>query len=207
MKNRTLRAIIVGLETLIVFVLLILWLSVESLQESKNLWVLFFYNFPSQFLIAIVPHEPVLFYFAKFYSPVTVAAVATAGTVLTEYFNYSVFNFFADFSPVEKAKQWKVVARLMALFSKAPFASLWIAGVSPIPFYPFRFLAVLSEYPLRRYLLAVLTARFPRFVLYAWLGAMLQIPDLWLMIIFIGIGIVILVPAFKQYRRQKQHKL
>ncbi|OQX52559.1 MAG: hypothetical protein B5M54_08635, partial [Candidatus Aminicenantes bacterium 4484_214] len=51
-------------QILFVLILLIIWLSWSDLRTSRSLWVLFFYSFPSEFLIAVVPHEPVLLYFA-----------------------------------------------------------------------------------------------------------------------------------------------
>jgi len=90
------KTLIFVLQIIVVAALLVVWLSSESIQKSKNLWVLFIYSFPSQFLIPIVPHEPVLLYFGKFYSPLTVALVDIAGTLLTEALNYSVFKFIVD---------------------------------------------------------------------------------------------------------------
>ena len=49
------RTLIFALQIIVVAALLVLWLSSESIQKSKDLWVLFIYSFPSQFLIPIVP--------------------------------------------------------------------------------------------------------------------------------------------------------
>jgi len=62
------KTLIFVLEIALVVTLLVVWASSKSLQQSKSLWVLFFYSFPAEFLIAIVPHEPILLYFGKFYS-------------------------------------------------------------------------------------------------------------------------------------------
>ena len=50
------RTLIFALQIIVVAALLVVWLSSESIQKSKNLWVLFIYSFPSQFLIPIIPH-------------------------------------------------------------------------------------------------------------------------------------------------------
>lgn len=189
-----LKAIIVAVEICFVLTLLGLWLSVPGLQESKSLWVLFLYNFPSQFLVAVVPHEPVYFYFSKFYSPLAVTAVALAGTMITEYINYSVFQYFLDFKLLKKAMGNRYVQKLISLFNKAPFSALSIAAVSPIPFYPFRFLAVMSHYPLAKYLLAVFCARSIRFYLFAIFGAALNLSDGLLLAFF---GVLILITALQ----------
>ncbi|NOY59208.1 MAG: VTT domain-containing protein [Calditrichaeota bacterium] len=206
MKNKTfkIRAAIVIFEIGIILFLLIVWMSSKSIRESKSLWILFLYNFPSQFLIAIVPHEPVFLFYSKFYAPLTVTVVATIGTVITEYLNYSIFGFFAEFRPVQKFKNGRVVQKILLLFKKAPFSALWIAGISPIPFYPFRFMVVLSDYPLWKYLLAVLTSRFPRFYLFALAGRAIQLPNYILITFFGAITVVLYVPLIRKLRKKKQ---
>jgi membrane protein YqaA with SNARE-associated domain len=120
--------------------LFVWWFSSDSVHQSRNLWVLFFYSFPSEFIIATVPHEPVLLYFARFHPPWTVALVAISGTVLTEALNYTAFKFVADLQLFRKMLANKAVNKTVVLFNKFPFAALWIAGFTPVPFYPFRFL-------------------------------------------------------------------
>ena len=143
-RLRTLRRYAVFTEVLLIVVLLILWFGSAGLRKSKNLWVLFLYNFPSMFLIPVVPHEPVFLYFSKFYKPLTVTLVALFGTLATEFINYHVFSFFKETKPLQNVQNAGFVKKLIALFNKAPFLALWVAGFTPIPFYPFRFLVVLA---------------------------------------------------------------
>jgi membrane protein YqaA with SNARE-associated domain len=202
-KNLLIRMIIVILELALIAVLLALWLSSESIRESKSIWILFFYNFPSQFLIAFVPHEPILFYYSKFYSVEYVTFVALAGTLITEVINYSVFGYFADLKSLERFRNSKIVNYLINLFNKAPFSALLIAGFTPVPFYPFRFLVVLANYPVAKYLLAVFLSRTPRFYLLALLGKTLDLSDGLIISFFMIIGFVIFIPLIKGYRRRK----
>jgi len=62
------RTTIVVLQLVFVGALLAVWLLVDQVRESKSLWILFFYSFPSEFLIAPLPHEPIFFYFGKYYA-------------------------------------------------------------------------------------------------------------------------------------------
>jgi len=163
--------------------LLIWWLTSSSLRESKSLWVLFLYCFPAEFIIATVPHEPVLLYFGKFYSPLTVALISVAGTALTEVLNYTVFKYVADLKVFRKMLESKTVQKTVNLFKKAPFAALWVAGFTPIPFYPFRFLVVIARYPIVKYILAVITSRGPRMYLLALAARVIQFPDYALVIL------------------------
>jgi membrane protein YqaA with SNARE-associated domain len=201
----TIRTIIVSVECGLVLALLVLWLASDTIRASKSLWILFGYSFPSQFLIAIVPHEPVYFFYSKFYAPIVVTLVATAGTVIAEYFNYSIFGYFAEFRPVQRAKQWGVVQKILRIFGKAPFAAIWIAGLSPIPFYPFRFMVVLSEYPLRKYLLAVFLSRMPRFFLLALVGGAVKLPNTAVIMFFVAMMIIIYVPVLKKAGSRISH--
>jgi membrane protein YqaA with SNARE-associated domain len=184
-KSSKIRTLLFIIQVTLVLVLLIGWLSFKILRTSKNLWVLFFYSFPSEFLIAIVPHEPILLYFGKFYSPLTVAAVGIIGTVMTEAINYSAFNYITDTNFFQKIRHKKTVNKIIELFRKSPFLAIWIAGLTPVPFYPFRFLVVLARYPVLKYLLAVFLSRTPRFYLLAYLGHEIKFPDYLLIILFV----------------------
>jgi len=63
--------------------------------------------------------------------------------------------------------------------------ALLVAGFTPVPFYPFRFLVVLAHYPLPKYILAVFLSRTPRYFLLALLGYKLKIPDYLLLVLFV----------------------
>jgi len=198
------KASLFSLQIAFVLVLLIVWISSKGLQESKSLWVLFFYSFPSEFLIATVPHEPVLLYFGKFYSPITVALVAISGTVLTEILNYSTFKYVTDLKIFAKLQQKSAVIKTIRFFNKAPFLTLWVAGITPIPFYPLRFLVVLARYPLLKYILAIFLSRFPRFFILAYLSYKIQIPDYILLALFVLLIVIANVTIFRSLRNRKK---
>jgi len=199
------RTIIFVLEILLVISLLVLILSSNFFQKSKNLWVLFFYSFPAEFLVAIFPHEPILLYFGKFYTPLTVAFVAIAGTVLTEALNYSVFKFVTDTNLFQKIHHRKFVTKIVGLFNKAPFIALLVAGLTPVPFYPFRFLVVMAHYPLAKYILAVFLSRTPRFFLLALLGQAIKIPDYLLLALFTVLIISVNVPFLRKLLKKRKN--
>jgi membrane protein YqaA with SNARE-associated domain len=209
MSNRArfiFKTIVFAFEICLIIALIFWWLSSHSAQESQNLWVLFFISFPAEFLIATVPHEPVLLYFAKYYSPLVIALVAVAGTVLVEILNYSVFNYIIDLRLFQKISQNKWVGKMVALFGKAPFAALWVAGFTPIPFYPFRFLVVFAHYPLLKYILAVVLSRTPRFYLLALIGQAIKLSDFLLLIITAILIVAANIPILKKLIKRKQPK-
>ena len=172
-------------EVTLILTLLIIWFCSKSIQSSKSLIVLFFYSFPSEFIVGLVPHEPVLLYYGKYYSPFTVALVAVTGTVLAEALNYSVFSFINSTRLFEKMRRKKIVSKIVELFNKAPFTAIIIAGFTPVPFFPIRFLVVMSNYLEIKYLLAVFLSRAPRFYILAFLGDAFKIPDNILIVLFI----------------------
>ncbi len=197
------RTLTFMLEVALILVLLAVWFSSESIRESKNLWIFFFYSFPAEFLIALVPHEPVLLYFSKFYSPLVVALVAIPGTVLAEMINYSAFKYVGDLKSFSKVRHTKWVSKTIELFNKAPFAALLVAGLTPMPFYPFRFLVVLARYPLPKYVLAIFLSRTPRFYLLALFGHTFKIPDYLFPVIFIALAIPLTYPLAKSLLKKQ----
>jgi len=184
--------------------LLIWWLTTSSLRESKSLWVLFLYCFPAEFIIATVPHEPVLLYFGKFYSPLTVALISVTGTALTEVLNYTIFKYVADLKVFRKMLESKAVQKTVNLFKKAPFIALWVAGFTPIPFYPFRFLVVIARYPIWKYLLAVITSRGPRMYLLALAARVIQFPDYTLAILMAVLIAAANFPILRKVLKRKK---
>jgi len=169
------------------------WLTSQSLRQSHNLWVLFLYCFPSEFLISVVPHEPVILYFGQFARPLTVAAISVAGTALTEILNYATIHYFADFRAVRKLIASRSVQRIVSAFGKAPFPAILAAGFLPVPFYPIRFLVVASRYPLPAYIAGVVLSRAPRFYLLALLGNLVRFRPYQLLILT---GVLVLVLNF-----------
>lgn len=200
------KTAVFALEVAFILTLLVWWLSSDSIRQNKSLWVLFFYAFPAEFLIATVPHEPILLYFGKFYSPLTVALISVGATLLTEILNYTCFKYVMDLRLFQRMLQSKAVRKTVTLFNKAPFAALWVAGFTPIPFYPFRFLVVLAKYPLLKYLLAVLTSRAPRMYLIALAGRAISIPDSLLIALFIVLIAAANIPILRKVWQKKRRQ-
>lgn len=194
-------------EIALILGLLVIWLSSESIRQNKSLWVLFFYAFPAEFLIATVPHEPILLYFGKFYPAHTVALVSVAGTVLTEVLNYTCFKYVMDLQVFQKVVKSKAVSKIVVLFNRAPFLALWVGGFTPVPFYPLRFLVVLARYPLFKYLAAVLTSRAPRMYLIALAGNAVKIPDSLLVLIFVVLIAAANVPILRRVWDRRRGRL
>jgi len=193
-RRSTAQTLILLLEISMILALLIIWLTSESVQRSRSLLVLFFYSFPSEFLIGLIPHEPILLYYGGFYSPFTVALVSVVGTVLAETMNYSVFRFVSDTALFEKMRRKKAVDAIVELFGKAPFTAIVVAGFTPVPFFPIRFLVVMGQYPVLKYALGVFLSRAPRFYILAQIGYTFKIPGFVLIALFIVLIITVNIP-------------
>ncbi|HZD04663.1 MAG TPA: VTT domain-containing protein, partial [Longimicrobiales bacterium] len=196
-RNSTVRLAIVLGEAALVLSLLAVWLLVEDVRTEGSLTVLFLYSFPSEFLVGLVPHEPVLLFYGQLHAAVTVALVAGVGTTMTEGLNYSFLGFFTELGLFEKAREKALVARLIDLFGRAPFLAVVVAGFTPVPFFPIRFLVVMERYPVSRYLLGVFVSRTPRFFLLAALGHVFRIPGWALLALFAAMIVSLYLPLVR----------
>jgi membrane protein YqaA with SNARE-associated domain len=200
------RTLLLVLEFLFIGTLLAIWISSGIIQKSTNLLVLFFYSFPSEFVISVLPHEPALLYFGKFFSPLTVALVALSSTVMVEVSNYFVIHYIFDLQVFQKFEHSRSVDKVVRLFNRVPFLALWIAGFTPIPFYPFRFLVVLGKYPIWKYALAIVLSRGPRFYLLALAGNLIKIPNFLLILFFVFLILTADIPLLKNYLKKRKQK-
>jgi membrane protein YqaA with SNARE-associated domain len=180
----------------IVFILIILVSTITCFllwtfhPELRGIVWLYLYSIPSHVYISFLPHEPVLLYYGKSFNIFAAVAAATAGTLIAGFIDYETLT------PLLKHKKIKGLyydksfyKKAVNFFYKSPFWMLVIAGFSPIPFYPFKFLSIASEYPEKKYLLALLVGRTPRYFLLIWLGYTFKIPN-WILIVAFGIMIV-----------------
>ncbi len=189
------RILIIVAEATLILGILTAWLAFDQLRVNRSLLILFLYSFPSEFLIGLVPHEPVLLFYGEFHPAWTVALVAGVGTVLAEGMNYSFLSFFSDVGMFEKAREKTLVARVIELFGRAPFLAILVAGFTPVPFFPIRFLVVMERYSVARYLLGVFVSRTPRFFLLAALGHAVHFPAWVLASLFAVMILIIYLPV------------
>jgi len=189
------RLVLILAEAALVVGLLLVWILSEGVRESTSLWVLFFYSFPSEFLVGLIPHEPVLIYYGVFHPPLIVAAVAVVSTVMAEGLNYSFFGYFYDMPSLRKALDTKGVQKIADLFRRAPFGTILFAGFTPVPFFPVRFLVVMTGYPVWKYLLGVFLSRAPRFYILALIGVFFEIPASVLATFFLAMLFLVNIPA------------
>ncbi len=173
--------------------------------RSESYIYLAFYSIPANAAISFFPHEPVLIYFGKFANLWLAAAAATVGTVVAGIMDHTVFVPLLNHRTVIAYKDKKVYRRSIDYFLRYPFATLVVAGFTPIPFFPFKFLSFSIHYPLKKYLTALVVARYPRYFLLAWLGAVTDIPN-WLLfaafLVIINLYMIKALPALARKLRE-----
>ncbi|MHC4709353.1 MAG: VTT domain-containing protein [Planctomycetota bacterium] len=146
--------------------------------------LLFLYSIPANAAISVFPHEPVLLYYGKFADLFLVAVVATAGTLVSAYLDHRVFVPILNHRRITHYKRTRFYRKAADYFRRYPFATLVVVGATPLPYWPFKIMAFSIHYPLWRYVLANAVARFPRYWVTAWVGAMIRVPN-WILISFV----------------------
>ncbi len=162
-----------------------IWMMTTKPEKFPYLTV-FFYSIPSNAGISLFPHEPVLIWYGKFLNLWNLSAVAAAGTLVSAFLDYKFFAKVLNLKYSERYKSSDLYGKAHRWFYKMPFVSLVVAGFTPIPFYPFKFMVYSSKYPLWKYLLAVAIGRFPRYYLLATAGKVFQVPDWLIVTAFLG---------------------
>jgi membrane protein YqaA with SNARE-associated domain len=163
------------------------------LPQYSQLFFLFLYSIAGQFIIAVIPHEPTIFYYSKYFSPLSVTLVALLGTLFAEYLNYMLVRLFLQIPKMDDLRKHKTFKKATDYFLKLPFVSLVIAAITPVPFYPFRIIAPASEYPLKKYLLALIIGRTPRFYILAYFGYAVPLPNeiiIGLFVLLFGVSVI-----------------
>lgn len=174
--------------------LVALVLMLQDFSTSSYLY-LAFYAIPANSAISVFPHEPVVIWYGSVGSIWWTAIAAGAGTVVAGFLDHSVFVPVMNLKKLTGYKEKAWYQKAAGLFSKYPFAVIVAAGFTPIPFFPFKFLSFSLQYPLWRYLSALLIGRFPRYLLLAWIGHAIDIPTWLLAAIFGGVIVAYAVKA------------
>jgi membrane protein YqaA with SNARE-associated domain len=135
---------------------------------------LFLGAFFTNVAVSIAPHEPIVIWFGKELGVLTTAIVATLGTLAACWVDRR--HLFPLILQKNVRPERGLMAKMIRGFDRAPFAIIALSGLTPLPFWPFKVLAVSSDYPTSRFLAAVGAGRFPRYLLLAYCGRTLSLP-------------------------------
>lgn len=141
-------------------------------------------------------YEPILMMTGRAYPALLVALVGIAGTLYIEYLNYFLYRAALFHPKLDRARASPLVRKTVALFEKRPFFAVWLCSWSPLPYWAVRFLAPLSGYPVRPYLVATFLGRMPRLWFFAALGSVVPVRTQWLVMLtatMIVLGVAVAV--------------
>lgn len=156
------------------------------------LLTVFFYSIPANAAMSLFPHEPMLVWYGRFVNLLKLSLVATLGTMLALYIDYKFFATLLNLRYSEKYKSRRIYIRARELFNRYPFWVVAAGSLSPLPFYPFKFMVYSTKYPLRNFLGAVAVGRFPRYYLLGLAGHLLQVPNWIIFVIFFSMSVAVL---------------
>ena len=131
--------------------------------------------------------------------------VGTVATIVAIVLDYWLIGWLVNrhmVKPlVQESRSFKVASRW---FRKAP--ALLIAGsaLAPVPFYPVKIMAIAADYPLRRFIMAVVVGRVPRFYFLA--RVLSELEDYRAPSNTTLMGIVLALAAFSAWRIWKAHQ-
>lgn len=146
-------------------------------------------------LSPVVPaaFEPLIMEAAKHAAVLPVTLVALGTYLYMEYLNWHVYSWVLSRRPFARVREKGWVGWSLDRFARAPFATVVFFAVTPVPFWAVRSLAILTGYPLFRFMSATAVGRLPRLWFYAWLGAALRVPAVILLGVIVGTAAVVIV--------------
>lgn len=159
--------------------------------------LLFVYSIPANSAISLFSHEVALIDYGAHQPLLLTTLTATLGTIAAGWLDWQIFVPLLDSSAIARYRTNRVYRTCIDRFTRAPFVVLVITGFTPIPFFPFKFLAFSVRYPLARYLAALTVARAPRYLLLAWFGSAARVPE-WLLLL--AFALIMIPPLWQQLR-------
>ena len=145
---------------------LLVWLL---LPDWWALSAFFWYSIPGNSFL-LLPHEPAVIYAGTLYNPALVALVGGLATIPASAIDYHLFRRAFSLGPLAQVKDSRISRFATRAFSVQPWWTIVGFAISPIPFYPIRIIAPMSEYPATKYVAAIFMGRVPRYYLLAWGG-------------------------------------
>ena len=165
---------------------LVTFILMFVMEQSDGYDLLFLYSIPANIAISLFPIEPILLYYGKFANLFVVTGMTTVGTLIAGYLDHRVFVPVLNHQRITGYKRSRLYRRVIDWFSRYPFAVLVAVGFTPLPIWPLKILAFSIHYPLSRYLTALALCRPPKYLLMAWLGMWLQVPN-WVLVTFVAV--------------------
>jgi membrane protein YqaA with SNARE-associated domain len=154
--------------------------------------LLFGYGFLSNVALSILPHEPAVIWYGTRLGVWPTVFIATGGTMLAALADHRLFVPLLERLNARRRAP-APAAFTERVFRRWPFLILALSGLTPLPFFPFKVLALTTSYPLGRYVSAVAARCLPRYALLAWLGTAVRLPTG----LFVALFALLLIPSLR----------
>ena len=141
-------------------------LTWRFLRDWWQLSAFFWYSIPGNSFLWL-PHEPAVIYAGAIYAPALVAGVGGTATMLASMVDHAVFTRVFQLESMAPIRQTRFMRASVNLFNRRPWWTIVFFALTPIPFYPVRVVAPTANYPVARYVSAVVVGRVPRYFLLA----------------------------------------
>jgi len=162
------------------------------------------YAIPSHMLISVLANEPMLLEAAKTNPPMAVAIAGTAGCVVAILLDYALIGWLINHRLLKgEIDDSKGFARAQKFFGRAPFLFTVASAFLPMPFYPVKILAIARDYPIGRFILALIIGKIPRFYIWALGGKKVQAPKSALVSALVAMALMASWGVWRTYRRNK----
>lgn len=195
----------IGIALFITAFMMIITASIfYKISEFTDLLIFGFSMIVAHVFISPIAHEPIVFFYTKTLTPGLIAITGglcccLAGAIdylaLPRLINHPVFRSQFETRPI--------YLKLQNFFSKSPFWVMTLASFTPLPQYPFKFLSIAGHYPLRKYTLAQLAGRAPRFYLLALFGHAVQLPPAVIVVLLVLPLLLFTIQLINPKRRVK----
>jgi membrane protein YqaA with SNARE-associated domain len=143
--------------------------------DLAGVFLLGAYCIPANSIIPF-PHEPAVLFFARFYDPLLIAVAATIGSIIASFADYAMVGAAMRHRALASTRQSPLFQWALRWMRRYPFAIIVLFSFTPLPISVVRILAPAVDYPIRRYVLAQVVGRLPRFYILAWIGHAFVIP-------------------------------
>lgn len=130
-----------------------------------------------------IPTLPPIAFTAKAFHPVLVSFAGAIGTCIANLNDYAILGWLFRHHRVKKVRDIHTYRKLLHFFDKYAFLTLSAAAFLPIPVDVVRMLAISRAYTFWKYLLAAFVGRFPRYLIFAYIGK--ELPAKWILILFV----------------------
>ncbi len=157
-----------------------------------------------------LPTPPFVIGLGKIFPPVIVALTGAMGNCIAGLLDYYLVTvLFSKVQLLQKMEKSRIFQQGNVYFKRFAFLCLVFTGFSPIPFEPFRVMAIVARYNIAKYVLSIFVGRMPRYYLIAFLGEEYReyfTNKVLLLLLVILILIYLIQELVKKYRIGKFHK-